>query len=195
MRVIAGTHRGRLLRGPQTAATRPITDRVKVNLFNILAPRIADAVVADCFCGTGSQGIECLSRGATHATFVEVEGTALRLLRENLEELHLIDQSQIVRADLLRRGIPAPPPAGRFSIVFLDPPYRLTETAADKLWFKLNEAKAAGSFADDVVVAWRHDSHLSLAVPPDCAAAWRIADQRVYGSQTLSFIEEVQNAK
>lgn len=188
MRVIAGTHRGRILRSPQSDATRPITDRVKVNLFNILAPRIPDAIVADCFCGTGSQGIECLSRGAAFATFVEIEGSALRLLRENLDEFALSDRSAIVRQDLLRRGLPAAPPAGPFSLVFLDPPYRLTETAAEKLWQKLDAARLAGSLTADVYVTWRHDSNLTLAIPPELSAAWQLADQRIYGSQTLSFI-------
>jgi len=71
MRVIAGTAKGRTLRSPRTQDTRPITDRAKESLFNILAPRIPGSRFLDLFAGTGSVGIEALSRGAAHATFVE----------------------------------------------------------------------------------------------------------------------------
>jgi len=69
MRIIAGEHRGRKLLPPEGDVTRPITDRVKQSLFDILAPRIEGARVYDCFAGTGSMGLECLSRGSSHATF------------------------------------------------------------------------------------------------------------------------------
>ena len=71
MRIIAGEFRGRKLLPPEGDVTRPITDRVKQSLFDILAPRIDGARVYDCFAGTGSMGLECLSRGAEHATFFE----------------------------------------------------------------------------------------------------------------------------
>ena len=69
MRIIAGEFRGRKLLGPETDVTRPITDRVKQSLFDILTPYLPQARVYDCFAGTGSMGLECLSRGAKHVTF------------------------------------------------------------------------------------------------------------------------------
>ena len=188
MRVISGTLGGRLIRGPEGLGTRPITDRVKTNLFNILAPRMEDAVVADCFCGTGSLGIETLSRGGRFAAFAEIEGSALRMLQANLDELQLADRSQIVRQDVLRKGIPEPPAGSLFSLVFLDPPYRLTMTSAVRLWQKLEEALTAGRLADDVRIVWRHESGVELAVPAELAGRLAICDVRKYGSQVLVFI-------
>src|SRR5215213_3035850 len=78
VRIIAGEFRGRRLLPPESDATRPITDRVKQSLFDILAPVVEDAVVYDCFAGTGSMGLECLSRGARHATFFEADPSAAK---------------------------------------------------------------------------------------------------------------------
>jgi 16S rRNA (guanine(966)-N(2))-methyltransferase RsmD len=188
MRVISGALGGRLIRGPEGLGTRPITDRVKTNLFNILSPLMEDAVVADCFCGTGSLGIEALSRGGRFAAFAEIEGSALRLLQANLDDLQLADRSLIVRQDVLRKGVPDPPAGSRFSLVFLDPPYRLTITSAERLWQKLDEALVAERLADDVRIVWRHERGVTLAVPAELAGRLAIRDVREYGSQTLVFI-------
>lgn len=196
MRVISGQFGGRLIRGPKGDATRPITDRVKTNLFNILAPRLEGAVVADCFCGTGSLGIEALSRGAALAVFAEIDSSALRLLRENIDELGLGGRGMVIRHDVLRRGLPAlpghrPPTPDCYSIVFLDPPYRITETAGERLWLKLDEAAAGGLLSAGAVVVWRHDSRIKLELPGEAARRLRISDERTYGSQTLTFISGV----
>src|SRR5687768_6336297 len=84
MRIIAGEFRGRRLLPPEgTDVTLPITDRVKQSLFDILAPRIEGARVYDLFAGTGSMGLECLSRGAAHATFFEADRSAVQRLQKN----------------------------------------------------------------------------------------------------------------
>ena len=188
MRIIAGTHRGRLLRGPIGHATRPVTDRVKVNLFNILADRVEGAVVADCFCGTGSMGIECLSRGSKHVTFAEIDGPALRLLKENLDDFALADRATVLRHDILRKGLPPPHAAIPFDLVFLDPPYLFSETAGERLWFKLDEAAQAGLVTPAVLVVWRHADRLHLDSPAAIADRWQIPDRRRYGSQSLTFV-------
>ena len=86
MRVIAGLHRGRRLLGPRGQAIRPTSDRVKEALFSILGERTTGARVLDLYAGTGSIGIEALSRGASHVTFVETDREALRLVRSNLQQ-------------------------------------------------------------------------------------------------------------
>ena len=83
MRIIAGMHRGRKLLAPEGDVTRPITDRVKQSLFDILSPMREEAVVYDCFAGTGSMGLECLSRGAAAVTFFEADRSALSRLKKN----------------------------------------------------------------------------------------------------------------
>ena len=92
MRIIAGEFRGRKLLPPQGQQTRPITDRVKQSLFDILAPSIEGAVVFDCFAGTGSLGLEALSRGASRAVFFERDRSAVRLLQENIRALGVSDR-------------------------------------------------------------------------------------------------------
>ena len=101
MRVISGTAKGRPLKAAGSA-TRPITDRVKESLFNILAARVVDANVLDLFAGAGSVGIEALSRGARAATFVELDRDALNAIRANLETTRLADRARIVRLDVFK---------------------------------------------------------------------------------------------
>ncbi len=100
MRVISGSARGRRLKSLPGSATRPITDRVKTALFDVLGPRIVGGRVLDLFAGTGSVGIEALSRGAAEAVFVEKDPRAIRALRENLQGTGLADRARVVRADV-----------------------------------------------------------------------------------------------
>src|SRR3954466_11704968 len=102
MRIIAGEFRSRRILPPASDATRPITDRVKQSLFDILTPHIDGARVYDCFAGTGSMGLECLSRGAAHATFFEADRSAAALLRKNIDTLNVRDRSSIIDSDLFK---------------------------------------------------------------------------------------------
>ena len=128
MRVIAGQAKGKSLFGPvRECATRPITDRAKESLFNILNGLIKDARFLDLFAGTGSVGIEALSRGAEHATFVENSKLALKVIKRNLTHTQLGSCAKIIFADVIKflAG-----PAVPFDIIFLAPPqYR-------ELWSK-----------------------------------------------------------
>ena len=101
MRVISGTAKGRTLKAAG-AATRPITDRAKTSLFNILGARVVDANVLDLFAGAGSVGIEALSRGARAATFVELDRDALNAIRTNLETTKLSNRANVVRLDVFK---------------------------------------------------------------------------------------------
>src|SRR6185503_18794260 len=100
MRIIAGRFRSRVLLGPEDErTTRPITDRVKQSLFDILTPLLPDARVYDCFAGTGSMGLEALSRGAAHATFFEQDRSALTRLRKNIETLGVAGGATVIAQD------------------------------------------------------------------------------------------------
>ncbi|HEY8370392.1 MAG TPA: 16S rRNA (guanine(966)-N(2))-methyltransferase RsmD [Thermodesulfobacteriota bacterium] len=127
MRITGGEWRGRRLAAPRGEATRPSTDRLRAAVFNILEARgapIRGAAVLDLFAGTGSLGLEALSRGAARATFVEGSGRAVAVLARNVASLGVPDDRvRIVRADveasldrLAREG-------AAFGTVFLDPPY------------------------------------------------------------------------
>ncbi len=122
MRVVAGTAKGRKLRSPATPGTRPVMDRVKTALFDRLATQVVDARFLDLFGGTGSIGIEALSRGASAATFVELDPAAVKCIRDNLEITGLAGQSEVLRADafaFLRRGYEG---GKRYDIVYIAPP-------------------------------------------------------------------------
>ena len=128
MRVIAGELGGRRLQAPRGLATRPTAERVREALFSMLGP-LADAVVLDLFAGSGALGIEALSRGAAHATFVERAPGALVALRANLAALELAERSRVISGDALAalRG------TDKYDLVFLDPPYAFAPALAGAL--------------------------------------------------------------
>lgn len=117
--MIAGSAKGTILRPPRTPATRPITDRAKESLFAILAPRLPGARFLDLFAGTGSVGIEALSRGCAHAAFVERSASALAGIRHNLDITGLTARADVVARDVFAylRDTPSP-----HEMIFLAPP-------------------------------------------------------------------------
>jgi 16S rRNA (guanine966-N2)-methyltransferase len=127
MRIIAGRWRGHTIQAPP-AGTRPTSDRVREAWMSMLQPHLAHARVLDLFAGSGALGLEMLSRGAEHATFVERALPALRVLRSNIDKLGAGRASSVVRADALRFASELRP--GRFDIVVADPPYGSGEAAA-----------------------------------------------------------------
>jgi len=102
MRVVSGEAKGRKLKSPKTAGTRPILDRVKTALFDILSTRVEDARFLDLFAGTGGVGIEALSRGAASATFIEMNAGVLKLMRENLQITGLADRAETLHGDAFK---------------------------------------------------------------------------------------------
>lgn len=121
MRIIAGTWRGRTIEAPPGRTTRPTADRVRETLFSMLASRLGpfDGLrIADLFAGSGALGLEALSRGAAHATFVESDPAAAAALRRNAARLDAGDRVRIVGGSAL--ALPASQP---FDLVFADPPY------------------------------------------------------------------------
>jgi 16S rRNA (guanine966-N2)-methyltransferase len=128
MRIIAGTKRGMKLFSPETRETRPITDRVKQSLFDILTnyDLLSGARAADLFSGVGSLGLEALSRGAAFVTFVEKSGEVIEVLEKNIAKAGFGERSRVVHASAFRVG--APVGAGeRYDLVFVDPPYAMTQ--------------------------------------------------------------------
>jgi len=122
MRVISGSARGRKLKSPKSSETRPIMDRVKTALFDILAPEIMGMRVLDLFAGTGAVGIEALSRGAESATFIERTPEAWRLVRENLALTNLSDRAEVLRTDAFAYLQQAAATGRRFDLVYVAPP-------------------------------------------------------------------------
>jgi 16S rRNA (guanine966-N2)-methyltransferase len=176
MRVISGTAKGRTLKSPG-AATRPITDRAKESLFNILGARVRGANVLDLFAGAGSVGIEALSRGARAATFVELDREALRAIRDNLALTRLSTHARIVRLDVfkfIRRGA-----LDQYDLVYVAPPqYK-------DLWADTLATLDGRGFLSDhgVVVAQIHPKEFRAIA----LTTLELFDQRKYGNTMLCF--------
>jgi len=121
MRIIAGALKGRRLKAPTWDGVRPTSDKLRETLFNILAPLVEGARVLDGYAGTGAIGIEALSRGAAHVTFVERDRRAQALVAANLKACGVADGYVIIRAGIDRAAADLPPAS--FDLVLLDPPY------------------------------------------------------------------------
>ncbi len=183
MRIIAGDFRGRALasvgKGDAGAHLRPTTDRVRESLFNVLAggaydDPITDARVLDLFAGTGALGLEALSRGAAHVTFVDDGRKAQDLLRQNIELLRASASTTIFRNDARRLGANKGEP---YDLIFLDPPYgkRLGEQA-------IAAAFKHGWVADDALIVWEESA--DIEVPESL----ELFDQRKYGDTRISIL-------
>jgi 16S rRNA (guanine(966)-N(2))-methyltransferase RsmD len=129
MRISAGEHRGRRLQSPKGSKTRPTSDLLRQALFNVLGPRIEGASVLDLFAGTGTVGLEALSRGAATAAFVENDRRAVESLRANLASLQLVARARVLVGDVFSRLARLEQAEERFDCVFLDPPYGTGDVA------------------------------------------------------------------
>jgi 16S rRNA (guanine966-N2)-methyltransferase len=126
MRIIAGEHRGARIFAPPGRDTRPTSDRVRENVFNIVALWVEGAKVLDVYAGSGAMGLEALSRGAESAVFVERDAGAVRAIERNLDKLRLRD-ARVVRLDA-GAALAQEAAAGRkYDLVLLDPPYAMTD--------------------------------------------------------------------
>ena len=188
MRVIAGEHRGRTLKAPKGAATRPTIDRVRESLMStIMSARGSwdGAVVLDAFAGSGALGIEALSRGADFACFCERDSAALSALDANTS---FLDASayRIVRGDVTKR---VPICGGhRYDLVFLDPPYAMDPADVAAL---IASAQRSGALADEALIAYEHEdtcdpvcheAFLSLELEP--------AAHKVFGSTVVDLFRK-----
>ncbi|MBE1283685.1 MAG: 16S rRNA (guanine(966)-N(2))-methyltransferase RsmD [Rhodobacteraceae bacterium] len=180
MRIIAGDFRGRALapvgKGDAGAHLRPTTDRVRESLFNVLnhTDVIPGARVLDLFAGTGALGLEALSRGADHATFVDDGRVSLGLIRKNVGICRAGESCSIVRRDATRLGAN---PDAPYDLIFLDPPYgkALGEKA-------LKQAVAGGWIADEALIVWEENAPMS---PP---GGFELHDTRRYGDTSITLM-------
>jgi len=123
MRVITGLAKGRRLVAPKGLATRPMLNRIKENVFNIISTRLEDAVVLDVFAGSGSLGVEALSRGAARAVFIDAAQEACEVITTNIQACGFVDDSTIIRGRLpgVLQG-----QRQEFDLIFVDPPVRIS---------------------------------------------------------------------
>jgi 16S rRNA (guanine966-N2)-methyltransferase len=168
MRVVAGELRGRRIEAPAGSGTRPTTDKVREAVFNALGSLdvVVGADVADLYAGSGALGIEALSRGARHCTFVERDRDALRALRTNLATLGLEDRSRVVPGDVLAVAATI-----QADLAFVDPPYDAEP------WPRL-----LASLQVPFVVA---EAAVEVEPPP----GWEVTRAKRYGRTWVTFLE------
>ncbi len=180
MRIIAGNFRGRALasvgKGDAGAHLRPTTDRVRESLFNVLNHQIdIDGLhVLDLFAGTGALGLEALSRGAAHVTFVDDGRIAHGLIRKNIDLTGSRDQTTLIRRDATRLGENA---GDACDLVFLDPPY-----GKDLGQKALAAATKGGWLAQDALIVWEENAPM---IAPN---GFTLHDARKYGDTCISLM-------
>lgn len=180
MRIIAGSAKGRRLAGPRGLGTRPPTGRMRESVFSSLADAVVGAAVIDLFAGSGSFGLEAMSRGADSVVFVERDRKALKALRANVEAVGL--GGRIVAAevfDALDRE------RGPLTLAFVDPPYDLADSEVERVLGRLDELMEAGG---TVLVHRRRDHEL-----PERAGTLAVTDQRRYGDAVVWWYRKEAN--
>ena len=179
MRIIAGTAKGLTLLGPKTDSIRPVLDKVKGAIFNILYD-VSGKTILDLFAGTGSIGLEALSRGAASATFVDNSPEALKIVRENLKRAKFENNSQILKVRLpFRRWTDTP---SQFDLIFNDPPYdrRLVHPTIEAIVREKLLAPAG-------IVIVEHSPRETI----EDIEGLTLTDQRKYGQTLISFLKGI----
>ena len=183
MRIIGGNFKGKKILEPKDKKTRPLKDLTKESIFNILNHsnkfkiNIKNSLVLDLFSGVGSFGLECLSRGAKHVTFVENYNGVLPILRKNLSSLEMNEKYQIIDEDIFNK-INIKKILNRFNIIFLDPPYK--EKKLPKIIDNILEEKILES--NGIIIIHRHKKEND-----QFSKKFKILDEKKYGISKILF--------
>lgn len=185
MRVIGGTARSIRLAGPSSEGTRPLSDRAREALFNILGDRVVDESLLDLFAGTGAVGVEALSRGASRVVFVERDRTAAADITENIRRVDGVGRSEVRRSDVF--AFLRTPASSPFAVVFSGPPQW------DDLWRSALTAidEAEGLLAPGGIVVTQLDPEEDGDDPP--LTRLQRTDARTYGRIRLLFHSPVRS--
>lgn len=183
MRIISGSRRGKKLYAFDGRKIRPTTDRMREAIFNILSSRVKDATVLDLYAGTGTFGLEAVSRGARSAIFIDNHPDAIHLLKKNISACDMIEETRVVKWDIAHdlnclKGI-----LSGFELVFLDPPY--DRNLVHPTLLHLHESGALQPAAHIVI-----EHGLDDPLPHDLDCFTRV-DQRKYGKSLVSFFDYV----
>ncbi len=186
MRIIGGSEKRRALKSPSHAlGVRPILARIKKSLFDILRPVMTDCDFLDLYTGSGSVGIEALSRGARFATFVDMNPNCLSIVRQNLSTLRLFERARLVRTDITKNlhGV-----GGPFDVIFMGPPYHDAAWKAFTLTVPtLKEIKRLQMLKAGGIVVGQHHAKEPVEAPE----GWEMYRQERYGDSFLSFFRLV----
>lgn len=183
MRIIGGIAKGRKLASPKGMPVRPTADMVKEALFDILAPYIDDAMFLDLFAGSGSVGLEALSRGAKEVYFVDDERQCVSLIKHNLVLLNMHDKGKVILSDAIASMDLLLRWRKRFDIVFMDPPYE-----RDYVMKGVKAVITADILIENGILVVQRSKREALHAVPE---GWVIYKEKVYGDTILDFIRRI----
>ncbi len=182
LRIIAGSARGRRFEAPEGRETRPTLDRVRENLFNMLQGRCAEARVLDLFAGSGALSLEALSRGAAFAVLADRDREANRIQRKNIGMLGFGDRTRVIQAPWERTLETLRQEGERFDLVFLDPPYAMTD-------LRDVTGRIAGLLNEEGWIVLEHAAdHRPLV-----AEGYSIAKERTWGYCGVTMYEQLRD--
>ncbi|HCJ66217.1 MAG TPA: 16S rRNA (guanine(966)-N(2))-methyltransferase RsmD [Elusimicrobia bacterium] len=192
IRIIAGEIKGRKIKSVKGRTVRPLLARVKKSLFDIISRKIKDALFLDLYAGTGSVGIEALSRGAKEVVFIDNDSQAVEIIEENLKQFGFEGRAEIIRKDVLR-GLPV---EKKFDLIFIGPPYKL-----ELILPTLKVISEKNSFAPDGWIICQHHFKEKLPEeyfsPASSSGGYELFRREKYGDTILSFyrMKRIDNEK
>lgn len=172
VRIISGKFGGRIIDGSDTDKTHPMSERVRNALFNMIGEEIKDATILDAFAGSGALGLEALSRGAKHVTFIERDRIAQKIISKNIETLDVKNHTKLINASVSQYFSTT---SDKYDIIFADPPYHDMQLSTVTKLFGLLKPNAL------MVLSYPDGSE----VPTETTVV--VVDNRSYGNAALAF--------
>ncbi len=190
MRIISGKAKGTRLSALSSKRTRPILDRAKESLFSILGDSVLDSTVLDLFAGTGSLGIEALSRGAGKCLFVDNSTNAIRVIKENLQEAGFIKRTVVLKINVFRLLGFLKNKDIRFDLMLVAPPYKLLDIGCGdrkRIFSLLEECISKQFINDNGTIVLQH--HKKQKIDQECFKQLKVIDVRQYSNTQLTFLK------
>jgi len=190
MRIIAGSKRGMKLLQPKTPVSRPIIDRVKESVFDVLYKYDLPEgrIVADVFSGVGSLGLEALSRGAKFVTFVEKDRKVASILDRNIEKCDFVANSKVVKGNAFKIGAPVGLDGEKYDLVFVDPPYAMSRATSENSPLGELLALLCEQVESDGIVVVRTERYIELL---DEYGRLGVVDRREWGTMAVTILQLV----
>jgi len=185
IRIIGGSARGKKLEGPEGLEFRPTTGRVKEYIFSVLGDRVSGMRMLDLFSGSGSLGIEALSRGAREVLFIEHSGESISLLKKNLEHCGFSVRGRIIRGDVFKAVPPLHQEGRRFDLIVADPPFQMK--LHQKIITCLNHFPLLATDPDGTLII-EHEAHDSIF----SSQGWQRTREKRFGHCVISHYEAVK---
>jgi len=190
MRIISGKAKGVRLSALSSKQTRPILDRAKESMFSILGDSVLDSVVLDLFAGTGSLGIEALSRGANRCLFVENSTNAIKVIKKNLREANLLKRTVVLKINVFRLLNFIKNKDIKFDLILVAPPYKLLDIDCGnrkRIFSLLEEFVSRQIISEKGIIVLQH--HKKQKVIQECFKQLNVIDERQYSNTQLTFLK------